>query len=53
MFHNYHQKKNVLLADDITEKVVFEAIMQMKMNKVPGPDGSLLSSIRVLGTFEK
>jgi hypothetical protein len=53
MFHNYQQKKNILPAGDFTEKVVFEAIMQMKMNKVSGPDGSLLSSIRDLGTIEK
>jgi hypothetical protein len=31
---------------------VFEAIMQMKMIKAPGPNGSMLSSIRDFGTFE-
>jgi hypothetical protein len=31
-------EKNILIAD-FTEKEVYEAIMQMKKNKAPGPDG--------------
>ena len=42
-------EENTILTADFTEKEVYEAVMQMKKNKAPGPDGSLLNSTRNSG----
>jgi hypothetical protein len=42
MVHDIPQispEKNEILTADFTEKEVYDAVMQMKKNKAPGPDG--------------
>jgi hypothetical protein len=38
-------EENLILATEFTEKEIYDATMQMKINKAPGPDGSHRSSI--------